>query len=50
MLQVPGDMKKVRTLPLHVDGGGALQVTLAHGSDRQAPPLQPKGQVVSVKE
>jgi hypothetical protein len=49
MLHVPGVMKKVRTLPLQVEGGGALHVTPLHGSDRQAPALQPKGQVVSVK-
>ncbi|MDX2015939.1 MAG: hypothetical protein SFW67_37440 [Myxococcaceae bacterium] len=50
MLHVPGDMKKVRTAPLHVDGGGALQVTVAQGSAKHAPALQPNGHVVSVKE
>lgn len=45
--QVPGDVDEVRTLPLHDGGGGVLQAMPVQGSGRHAPPLHPKGQVVS---
>ncbi len=46
--QVPGDIEKVRTLPLHDAGGGVLHEMPVQGSGRQAPPLQPNGQTVSI--
>lgn len=45
--QVPGDIEKVRTLPLHEGAGGVSHEMPLHGSGRQAPPLQPKGHIVS---
>lgn len=45
--QVPGDIENVRTLPLHDGAGGVLQLMPVQGSGRHAPPLQPKGHMVS---
>jgi len=35
------------SVPAQVEGGGVLQVVVAHGSDRQPPATQPNAQVLS---
>jgi hypothetical protein len=45
--QVPAAEYVRRRLPWQVAPGGVLQVTPEHGSGLHAPPLQPKGHVVS---